>query len=155
MKHALAFAVLLALSACAALPTAKAPPGEGPRYRSNAQNYKDMILAKCAFAAYSPEERQEPAYDAHGASVIFHESTCYELTEDQDNESQDLIERYLMLEIPPSALVQKYKTIKTKLVTSPKLAKCIELYHSKALEDHIKKHVCEPDKVRALEERNR
>jgi hypothetical protein len=150
VKHALAFAVLLALSACAALPTAKAPPGEGPRYRSNAQNYKDMILAECVTAAYSPEERQEPADDAHGASVIFFESTCFELTEDQDNESQDLIDRYLTREIVPPALAQKYK-----MVTSPKLAKCIELYHSKALEDHIKKHVCEPDKVRALEERNR
>jgi hypothetical protein len=147
MKTPAALLLFALLPACAfaeeneATPATKTPLKEGPRYRTHAENYKDMILARCIARVYGEEGRA--GRDAYGVASRLFESTCYDMeTTDADDGAGELIGRYIGFDYR-----SRHFTQETGIDVPFNLGKCIELYRSKALEEHVRKHVCEPDKI--------
>lgn len=113
-------------------------PAKGPEatQRSHASNYKDMVLARCLAAAY----RDTPAAgeDAGSSSTALREWTRYDM-EKAPSELKSLVDNYLQRDYTnPIAAAEGRADVKFSLL------KCLDLYHSKDLDDQVKRLVTRP-----------
>lgn len=121
-----------------AAPAGPVRTGESPEAsgRTNAQNYKDMVLAQCVARAYKKEPMASSDAGSSGGALV--EWTLYDA--EHSPEAIDLlIGRYLDRDYH-NPLVE-YKGVEFGLL------KCLDLYHSKDLEAQVKRFVIHPDWV--------
>lgn len=119
---------------CSPLAAVAADSVSAPR-RTNAQNYKDRALASCLSAAYKGTPAGD---DADITKSIFLNWTYYDDT--KGNPATDrLVEDYLRRDY--SNPFEGYRGAKFDLL------KCLDMYHSRELEDQVRKHVPHPDWV--------
>jgi Type VI secretion system (T6SS), amidase immunity protein len=131
MMLARAFAVLLL---CLALPAVAADAITAMR-RTNAENFKDRALASCVATAYKGQPAGE---DADISKSVFLEWTYYD--DDKGNPAIDrLVEKYLRRDY--SNPVEGYAGAKFNLL------KCLDMYHSRELDEQVRKYVPNPDWV--------
>lgn len=101
--------------------------------RTNAENYKDRALALCLAQAY---QGTAPGKDAQETMSIFLEFTYFDM--EKANPALDkLIAQYLRRDY--SNPVEGYAGAKFNLL------KCIDMRHSRALQEQVKKFVPHPD----------
>jgi len=122
-------------------PIKQEAPKEGARYRTNTQNFKDRVLAFCIARAYKDDEGASD--DAYGVGAHLFGWTGYSQDPNvADPEAGALIDQYLS---------RKYRDTpwsdETGIKVPFNLAKCLDLYHSEALEKLVRKHVFDPDKI--------
>lgn len=103
--------------------------------RTNGVNYKDMALASCIAEAY----KGSPAgKDATDTAATYLEWTYYDL--DKGNAAVDkLVEKYLHRDY--STPIEGYADAKFDLL------KCFDMYHSRELDEQVRKYVPHPDWV--------
>ncbi|MCL2076593.1 MAG: type VI secretion system amidase immunity protein Tai4 [Betaproteobacteria bacterium] len=100
--------------------------------RNNATNFKDRALAYCVSQAY----KDSPAgLDAQKTGAIYIEMTSYDL--DVDSKMFDLIDKYLRRDY--SLPIEGYVDAEFALL------KCIDMYHSRELDDLVRKYVLHPN----------
>jgi hypothetical protein len=132
--------VTLALAATACLVGASSgtPERASPEaaVRTYAENYKDMLLAKCLAKAY--ESEQTAANDAHSTASVLVDWTYYDAERSTD-EIDTLIQRYLGRDYQ-NPLVE-YKGVRFDLL------KCLDLYHSKDLAQQVRRFVPRPNRT--------
>lgn len=103
--------------------------------RTNAENYKDRALASCIASAYNGSPAGE---DADITTSVFLEFTDYD--DEKGNPAVDqLVEKYLRRDY--SNPVEGYAGAKFALL------KCIDMYHSRELEEQVRKYVPNPNWV--------
>lgn len=103
--------------------------------RTYAQNYKDMVLAECLATAYKNEAE---TYKDVGSSVsALRDWTYYDMEESTDI-VQPLLNKYLARNYFNPLVEPEVKGVKFDFL------KCLDLYHSKELEDLVKKVVIDP-----------
>jgi hypothetical protein len=107
---------------------------EGPE-RSNGQNYKDLILAKCLARAHDKESAA--SVDAQNTASVLLEWTEYDV-EHATAEIDALIGRYLQRDYRHP--LPEYKGVRFDLL------KCLDLYHSKELDAQVKRFVLKPQR---------
>lgn len=132
----------VALVACPCLwPTALAsdhavnsPEADGRTY---AQNFKDMVLADCLASAY----RNEPgaATDAGSSVGALRDWTYFDMEHSPDA-VRALVDRYLARDYTNPLVESEIGGVKFDLL------KCLDLYHSKALDDLAKRLVIHPQR---------
>lgn len=103
--------------------------------RTHAQNYKDMVLASCMAQAY----RREPgaAADAGSSIAALREWTEYDLERSPDA-VKALVDSYLARDYSHPLVESEIPGIRFDFL------KCMDLYHSKALDDLVKRLVLHP-----------
>ncbi|MCK6432700.1 MAG: type VI secretion system amidase immunity protein Tai4 [Aquabacterium sp.] len=103
--------------------------------RTNAENFKDRALASCIAAAY----KGSPAgTDAAITTGVFIEWTYYDT--DKGNAAVDqLVDKYLRRDY--ASPVEGYAGARFDLL------KCLDMYHSKELNDQVHRFVAQPDWV--------
>lgn len=121
-----------ALVLCSSL-TAFAADDIAAARRTNGQNYKDRALASCISAAY----KGSPAgKDADITKSVFIEWTYYD--DDKGNPATDqLVEKYLRRDY--TTPVEGYAGARFDLL------KCLDMYHSRELDEQVRKYVPHPD----------
>lgn len=137
-SRSLLLALALAMPACMtqASPAAQqavASP-EAPA-RSNGQNYKDLILAKCL--ARVNDKGSAASVDAQSTASVLLEWTAYDV-EHATVEIDALIEHYLQRDYRHPLV--EYKDVRFDLL------KCLDLYHSKELDTQVKRFVLKPQR---------
>lgn len=134
MRKLSSIAAVFALALWAPIGFAHTGPEAGAR--SYAQNYKDMVLATCLAKAYAGDKNV--AIDA-GSSV----SALIDWTEYDFDQSPDavtsLVNRYLARDYFNPFVESEIKGVKFDML------KCLDLYHSKELENLTKKIVITPN----------
>lgn len=102
--------------------------------RTYAENYKDLALAVCIAKAYKnePKASADAAATAAGLESTW---TNYDL-EKGSGEISKLVDRYL---------TRNYPSIQGKEIKLD-LLKCLDLYHSKALNRQVKQFVLTPNR---------
>lgn len=100
--------------------------------RNNATNYKDRALAYCVAQAYKNTPAEE---DAQTTGAVFLDWTYYDL--DANPEINALIDKYLGRDY--SNPFEGYEKAKFNML------KCIDMYHSKELEQQVRKYVAHPN----------
>lgn len=101
--------------------------------RTNAENFKDRALASCISAAYKGSPAGE---DANISKSAFLEWSNYD--DDKGNPATDrLVEKYLRRDY--SNPVEGYAGAKFQLL------KCIDMYHSRELNELVRKYVPHPN----------
>jgi hypothetical protein len=124
--------LVAAITLCSSL-TAVAADNVGAIHRTNAQNYKDRALAACISAAYPGSPAGE---DAGITQSAFLEWTYYD--DEPGNAATDqLVKKYLQRDY--SNPVEGYAGAKFDLL------KCIDMYHSRELDEQVRKYVPHPD----------
>jgi hypothetical protein len=124
--------LIAAFALCASIPAIAADPIAAIQ-RDNGQNYKDRALAACISAAYKGSRAGE---DASITQRAFLEWTYYD--DDNGNAATDqLVEKYLHRDYGNP--VEGYADAKFDLL------KCIDMYHSKELDEQVRKYVPHPD----------
>lgn len=116
----------------------EAKNGDSPEAsaRTNAQNYKDMLLAGCIARAY---ESETDAYkDANSTADVLREWTLYD-AENSPQEINSLLTRYLSRDYR-NPLVE-YKGVRFGLL------KCLDMYHSKGLDVQVRRFVLDPNSI--------
>lgn len=103
-------------------------------YRTYAQNYKDSALAFCIAKAYESEPKTYT--DAIATADGLDNWGSYDI-ENSTGEIPRLVKSYLIRDYPSF----QGPTIKLNLL------KCIDLYHSKELEELVKRYVSEPNRT--------
>ena len=106
--------------------------------RSYAQNYKDMVLASCMAQAY----RHDPgaAADAGSSIAALREWTEYDLERSPDA-VQALVDSYLARDYSHPLVEAESPGIRFDFL------KCMDLYHSKALDELVKRLVLHPKRT--------
>jgi hypothetical protein len=105
--------------------------------RTYAQNYKDMILALCLAKAYKGEAA---GADASSSFSALRDWTYYDI-ENSPDAIKALVERYLARDYHnPLADAEA-------MGTKFDLLKCLDLYHSPALEAQMRQFVPDPDRT--------
>jgi hypothetical protein len=129
---------MLALVAapCPAKDDATTSPEAGTR--TYAQNYKDMVLATCIASAYQNEPRA--ATDAGSSASALFEWTYYDMDKNP-GATNSLIDRYLARDYFNPLVESEVKGVKFDLL------KCLDLYHSKALEAQVRRLVMHPHRT--------
>ncbi|WP_306398071.1 type VI secretion system amidase immunity protein Tai4 [Telluria beijingensis] len=106
--------------------------------RTHAQNYKDLVLANCLAQAY----RNEAGASADiGSSVSALRDWTYFDMEKSPDAVKSLVDSYLARDYSNPLVESEIKGIRFDFL------KCMDLYHSKALEDLVKRLVVHPKRV--------
>ncbi|MGO4279156.1 Type VI secretion system (T6SS), amidase immunity protein [Cupriavidus sp. OV038] len=128
-----------ALTANAKAPDTHASDAQGRTY---GQNYKDMVLARCIARAY--EGDAAASADAGQTADELSASLYYDMASSIDA-------------IPPLVdqfLARDYRNPRLKAHSMGqqfRLLKCLDLYHSRALQDQVKRHVPRPNQTHRQE----
>ena len=128
----------VALLACAALwpPAHAAGPQAGAR--THAQNYKDMVLATCMAQAYRDDTGA--AADAGSSVSALRDWTYYDLDRSPDAVAA-LVARYLARDYRNPLVEAEIPGVRFDLL------KCLDLYHSRELDELAGKLVIEPHRT--------
>lgn len=121
--------VLLPLTAIAAQPQAPA--------RTHAQNYKDMVLATCIAQAYRNDAGA--AVDAGSSASALRDWTYFDL-DDSPTAVKALVDAYLARDYRNPLVESEVQGVRFDVL------KCLDLYHSKALEALVERVVLEPSR---------
>ncbi|NHZ91741.1 hypothetical protein F2P45_22435 [Massilia sp. CCM 8733] len=133
MKIALTFGALL-LSFC--LPSIAGTSNVMAPSRTNAENYKDRALAACISNAYKGSPAGD---DASVTTSVFLEWTYYDF--DKGNPATErLAEQYLRRDYT--------NPFEAYVGAEFKLLKCLDMFHSKELNEQVRQYVPHPDWVR-------
>ncbi len=103
--------------------------------RSYGQNYKDMVLATCVAQAYQADPGA--ATDAGSSVSALRDWTYYDM-EAAPDEIKALVDAYLARNYFNPLAEAEVKGVKFAML------KCLDLYHSKALDEQVKKLVINP-----------
>ncbi len=106
--------------------------------RTNAQNYKDMVLASCMAQAYQRDP--DAAADAGSSIAALREWTEYDLEHSPDA-VKALVDSYLARDYAHPLVESEVPGIRFDFL------KCMDLYHSKALDDLVKRLVLHPKRT--------
>lgn len=106
--------------------------------RTHAQNYKDMVLAHCLTQAY----RHDAGVSADVGSSLsaLRDWTYYDMEKSPDA-VKSLVDSYLARDYANPLVESEIKGIRFDYL------KCMDLYHSKALEDLVKQLVIHPKRI--------
>jgi len=130
----IALTTVMAASTCYAQNSQQASPQAAAR--TYAQNYKDMVLATCITTAYKRDK--EAAADA-GSSVSALRDWAYYDLEKAPDAIKALVEEYLARDYHNPIVESEVKGVRFDFL------KCLDLYHSKALDEQVKQLVILPD----------
>jgi len=122
----------LALPAMAVARQATSPQAPSRTY---AQNYKDMVLAGCIAQAYSNDAGA--AIDAGSSASALRDWTSFDLEESPDA-VQALVDNYLARDYANPLVEAETRGVRFDLL------KCMDLYHSKALNELVQRVVVFP-----------
>lgn len=103
--------------------------------RTHAQNYKDMVLAACMTKAYRGDAGV--ATDAGSSVSALRDWTYFDMDESPDA-VRSLVDSYLARDYTNPVVESEIKGVRFDFL------KCMDLYHSKALEDLVKRLVIHP-----------
>lgn len=106
--------------------------------RTYAQNYKDMVLATCLTQAYRSDSGV--ATDAGSSISALREWTYFDMDRSPDAVSS-LVNSYLARNYSNPLVESEIKGVRFDFL------KCMDLYHSKALDDLAKRLVIYPKRV--------
>jgi hypothetical protein len=144
MEHiALLFALLLGTVFSVAAQEANSVDGqkEGTRYRTYGQKYKDMVFSYCVAIAY--KEDRNIYRDAYATAKLIYKFPLYEKKyRVAMKEAGVLIDQFLA-----RTYTAPIFTHETGIDVPFSLAKCIDLYHSKALDANMRKFVPNPEEL--------
>lgn len=137
MKY-LTTALILAWASLPSSSWSKDDPSHSPQAagRSYAQNYKDMALADCIATAYKSEPKA--AADAGSSASALMDWTYFAL-EQAPQASRPLVERFLARDYSSPLVESERKGVRFDLL------KCLDLYHSKELDEQARQWVIKPD----------
>lgn len=137
----LIFSALVAAGATILTASGQADEAEkGPQAggRTYAQNYKDMVLARCLTEAYAGSA--DVAKDVGSAVSALRDWTYYDM--DSATVAIDgLIRDYLAKDYSNPLAESEAKGVRFDLL------KCLDLYHSPALETQVKRFVEQPERT--------
>lgn len=139
--------VCVALLACPML-SAHAPdhPIDSPQAgaRTHAQNFKDMVLAGCLAKAY----RHDPgaATDAGSSASALRDWTYYDM-EQGPEAVEALVDDFLARDYANPLVEAEVEGVRFEFL------KCMDLYHSKALDKQVKRLVIDPKRTYRQENR--
>lgn len=122
----------LALPAIAAAPEPASPQAPA---RTHAQNYKDLVLATCIAQAYRNDAGA--TFDAGSSASALRDWTSYDLEASPDA-VQALVDTYLARDYTNPLVEAETSGVRFDLL------KCLDLYHSKALDELVKRVVIAP-----------
>jgi len=125
-----AFAFLLL---CYSMAGAADSPQAGAR--TNAQNFKDMVLATCIANAYKGDKHA--ASDAGSSVSALRDWTEYDLEKAPD-EIKSSVDKYLARDYRNPLVEAEIKGIRFDLL------KCLDLYHSDELNNQVERLVIDP-----------
>ncbi|WP_175882020.1 type VI secretion system amidase immunity protein Tai4 [Burkholderia sp. BCC0044] len=113
--------------------------------RTYAQNYKDMVLAECIATAY----RNEPsaAMDAGSSASALMDWTDFDLERNPDA-GKSLVNRFLARDYRNPIVESEIKGVRFDFL------KCLDLYHSRELDDQVKRVVINPKRSYRLGNRS-
>lgn len=103
--------------------------------RTHAQNYKDMVLASCLTQAYRNDAGVSS--DAGSSVSALRDWTYYDMEKSPDA-VKSLVDSYLSRDYSNPLVESEIKGVRFNFL------KCMDLYHSKALEDLVKRLVIHP-----------
>lgn len=106
--------------------------------RTNAQNYKDMVLASCMEQAYRAD--RGAAADAGSSVSALRDWTYFDMEKSPDAVKL-LVDGYLAKDYSNPLVESEIKGIRFDLL------KCLDLYHSKELEDLVRRMVIHPKRT--------
>lgn len=106
--------------------------------RTNAQNYKDMILATCMAQAYQAD--RGAAADAGSSVSALRDWTNFDMERSPDAVKL-LVDGYLAKDYSNPLVESEIKGIRFDLL------KCLDLYHSKGLEELARRLVIHPNRT--------
>lgn len=121
------------LSLCCSMAGAADSPQAGAR--TNAQNYKDMVLATCIANAYKGDKHA--ATDAGSSVSALRDWTEYDLEKAPD-EIKRLVDEYLARDYQNPLVEAEIKGVRFDLL------KCLDLYHSDELDSQVERLVIDP-----------
>lgn len=129
----------LAIAAATSIGQA-AEAGKGPQAagRTYAQNYKDMVLAHCLAKAY--EASPDAAKDAGSSVSALRDWTYYDM-DAATGEIDKLIGEYLRKDYTNPLADSAINGVRFDLL------KCMDLYHSPALQAQVDRFVEQPDRT--------
>lgn len=112
--------------------------------RTYAQNFKDMVLASCLAKAY----RHDPgaATDAGSSASALRDWTYYDL-EQSPEAVEALVDDFLARDYANPLVEAEVKGVRFEFL------KCMDLYHSKALDQQVKRLVIDPKRTYRQENR--
>jgi len=106
--------------------------------RTYAQNYKDMVLATCIANAY--KNNKDAAIDAGSSISALRDWTYYDLEKAPDA-IKTLVDSYLARDYHNPLVDSEIKDVRFDLL------KCLDLYHSRELDAHVKRLVINPKRT--------
>lgn len=124
----------IGIGACHAQDTQQTFPQAAAR--TYAQNYKDMVLATCIATAYKQDK--EAVVDA-GSSVSALRDWAYYDLEKAPDAIKALVDEYLARNYHNPLAESEVKGVRFDFL------KCLDLYHSKALDEQVEQLVILPD----------
>lgn len=138
MIHAvrLLSALLLLLVPVLASAAKESPSGPQAAGRTNAQNFRDMVLATCIANAYQKD--RGAATDAGSSVSALRDWTRYDLERAPDAIKQ-LIDHYLARDYRNPLAESEVKDVRFDLL------KCMDLYHSSELKEQVRRLVMKPN----------
>nr|WP_144639181.1 type VI secretion system amidase immunity protein Tai4 [Bordetella genomosp. 13] len=107
--------------------------------RTYAQNYKDMVLAECIATAYRNEKTLD--VDAGSSATALRDWTNFDWETHSYDEVHRLVAKYLARDYHNPLVESEVKGVRFDLL------KCLDLYHSKELSDHVKRVVIHPKRT--------
>jgi hypothetical protein len=145
MKHIpailFAFLSLFAFPSAAQETDPTAGEKEGARYRTYGQKYKDMVFSYCVASAYKTDK--STLEDAFATAELIYSYPFYgEEAKKALTEIGVLINQFLARNYEAPVYAHE-----TGRVVPFNLAKCIDLYHSKALDANMRKSVPNPEEL--------
>ena len=138
MIHAVRLLSALMLLLVSAMASAAKEPPSGPQAagRTNAQNFRDMVLATCIANAYRKDGGA--ATDAGSSVSALRDWTLYDLERAPDVIKQ-LVDQYLARDYRNPLAESEVKGVRFDLL------KCMDLYHSSELKEHVRRLVMKPN----------
>lgn len=115
-------------------PVAVSSPEGGAR--THVQNYKDMVLAECVATAYRRDP--EVAKDAGSSATALRDWTLYDWERHPYQQVRELVDAYLARDYANPLVEAEIKGVRFDLL------KCLDLYHSRELSEHVKRVVIKP-----------
>ncbi|TXF97039.1 type VI secretion system amidase immunity protein Tai4 [Massilia arenae] len=106
--------------------------------RTYAQNYKDMVLATCLTQAYRNDT--SVATDAGSSISALRDWTYFDMDQSPDAVNS-LVNSYLARDYSNPLVESEIKGVRFDFL------KCMDLYHSKALDDLAKRLVIHPKRI--------
>ena len=106
--------------------------------RTYAQNYKDMVLATCMTRAYRKDAGV--AKDAGSSISALRDWTHFDMDRSPDSVNS-LVDSYLARDYSNPLVESEIKDVRFDFL------KCMDLYHSKALNDLAKRLVIHPNRI--------